>query len=288
MPIIGFANSDENNLFSVAVRESLQQAVAAYPELELVTRDNALSTQKAMQHIDEFLSIPVDLAILFHIDERAGHDLVQPFILKGIPVISVDIPLFTSIFFGIDNQAAGHDAGMALADWIIENWEGALEHVIVITESRVLDVVRQRMESALDALFEGIEFARDNVLYLDSGSQADIIGARMTEVLDRWQDSHHIAVICINDNVAMGVLQAARKLDREADLAVVGFDGTSIAQGEFEREGSRMIASPSFRADRYGEGLIDLSLRLLAGEKVPRKNFVQPTTLTRWNYENYL
>jgi hypothetical protein len=49
-----------------------------------------------------------------------------------------------------------------------------------------------------------------------------------------------------------------------------------------------MIASPSFRADRYGEGLIDLSLRLLAGEKVPRKNFVQPTTLTRWNYENYL
>lgn len=285
---IGFANLDEQNPFAVSVREHLQATAAQYPEIKLIVRDNASDNERARDNINDFMREGVDLAIMFHIDERAGFELIRPLQYRRIPVISVDIPIPMTTFFGIDADLAGSMAGNALADWINAHWGGRLDKVMVMTEYRVLDVFQRRFDFAIEALIERLGFSRENLLMIDHGSQRDISSERTQQVLKTWSDFHHIGIVAMNDHVAMGALDAARSAGREADVAVISYDGTYLALQEFTNPNSRLIVSPSFRPDVYGEQLLNVSLKILNGETVPHQNLVEPLCLTRDNYLKYV
>jgi len=286
--IIGFANLDESNPFAVSVREYLQAAAAQHPEIQLIVRDNASDNDQASANVDEFVQHGVDLVIMFHIDERAGLQLIRPLQYHRIPVISVDIPIPMTTFLGINAELAGSMAGHALADWVEMQWDGRLDKVMVMTEYRVLDVIQRRFHSAIAALMERLKFQKDDLLMMDRGSERDVSIQHTLRVLETWSNYHHIGVVAINDYTAMGVLDAARSVGREADIAVISYDGTHLALQEFAKSDSRLIVSPSFRPDVYGEQLLALSLQLLNDAKVPRQNLVEPLCLTRDNYLDYV
>src|SRR5438552_17322985 len=96
---IGFANFDERNSLAVSLRQGLEAAAAKRSNVTLITRDNALELAKAKANVEEFVSLPVDLAMISHIDEREGGKLIVPLTQKGIPVISVihGIPMTTYV-----------------------------------------------------------------------------------------------------------------------------------------------------------------------------------------------
>jgi ribose transport system substrate-binding protein len=266
------------------VREGLQAAAARHPELNLIVRDNDLNSEKALAHAQEFADMAVDLAIIFHIDERVGPNL-RGILTHGkpTPIIAVDIPIQLTTFFGVNNQLAGLLAGEALGTWIQQHWEGQVDRILMLTEARVLNVVRQRLDYGLKKLGEMVTFDTSAVLYLDSGNRRDISAQRVGEVLARWSDYHRIAAICLNDDSALGVLDAARVLGREQDVAVVG-QGANLAVEEFRNPGTRMIASTAYYPEQYGEKLIELSLRMLQGERVPPNNYVEPVLVTAENF----
>lgn len=285
---IGFSNLDERNPFTVQVREHLESQVSQHSDLRLVVRDNNMDTSQALRNVQEFISIPVDLAILFHIDERAGAQLVTPFMKRRIPTICIDIPLFGAIFFGINARSAGNQVGEALAHWIQANWNGQIDKIIVLLESRTLDVFRQRFDYALQKLDALIGYDKGSLLYLDNGGDRTITAERVAQAIQNWPNHHRIVILCMNDKIASGALEGVRALGREEDVAVASYDGTPVAIEEFRRADSRLIVSPSFRADLYGRQLVELSRRILSGEKVERTHYVEPLCLTRENYTQYV
>lgn len=286
---IGFSNLDEHNPFTVAVRRNLEKVVAACDEVNLIVRDNALDTPRAIRNSEEFAAIPVDLAIVFHIDERAGMEVTRPLREKGIPIVSVDIPILMTTFFGINAQQAGEVAGDALADWVQANWAGAVDKVLVMTEYRAPGVIQDRFKHALATIKARLSCEDNDLLQLDNGGTAEVTEQRVRQLMETgWQDYHHIVILCQNDKIAAGALAAARDLDREQDIAVISYDGTEVAMREFQRPGSRLIVSPSFRPEQYGEKLLQLALRLIRKESVPLRNYVDPVCLTRDNFRQYL
>jgi ribose transport system substrate-binding protein len=64
-------------------------------------------------------------------------------------------------------------------------------------------------------------------------------------------------------------LAAARELDRESDVVITGQGADRIARGEIRRPDSRIIGSTAYWAERYGEKLIPLAVKILQGEAVP-------------------
>lgn len=286
---IGFSNLDENNPFTATVRRNLEREAAKQADIKLLVRDNAMHTPTAIRHAQDFANHPVDLAIIFHIDERAGMDITKPLRLKGIPIISIDIPIVLTTFFGIDMKAAGRMAGEALAAWVQDHWQGQLERILVLTEYRVLDVFQQRFDHAVAAIQQRLGGRDDQVLALDNGGSREVTAQRVADLLQvGWQGVHRVALVCMNDKIAAGALDAVRSLGREQDVAVLSFDGTTVALEEFRKPNSRLIVSPSFRADLYGTGLLTLARRILQGERVPAQNLVQPFCLTRSNFEDHL
>ncbi|MEP7285421.1 MAG: substrate-binding domain-containing protein [Chloroflexota bacterium] len=276
---IGFSNLSEQIPFSVTVRKGLEAAAAQYPDLKLIVRDNDLNSDKARSNVEEFCRLPVDLAMIYHIDEHTGMSLGTTLMTHKIPVIAIDIPIRWTVFFGINNEKAGFLAGKALGQWINENWAGKVDKVLAITEQRVSSTVGVRVESALKGLASQVEYTDDAVFYVDGGSDRRQAERVTSVVLDRWADLHNIAIIGYNDDSALGALDAARSLRRVADIAVIG-QGANLAPEEFKKSDTRFIASTAYYPERYGNQLIDLALRMLQGERVPRENLIDPAIVT--------
>ena len=290
--LIGFSNMSESIPFSELVREGLERTASPHPEIDLIIRDNAFDNDRARANAEEFASRPVDLAIIYHIDERLGNDL-RHILSPGenrIPIIAVDIPIPLTTFLGIDNYKAGYQAGEALAQWVQARWHGQIDKVLIMTEQRAVSAIRDRSNAALDGLKASVSFGSDNVLYLDGGTQREIAFERALPVLRLWFESgiSHVAVMCTNDDTAMGVLEAGRELGQEDKLAVIG-QGANLAVHEFRNNPStHFVASPAYFPERYGKHLIDLALRILNGERVPATNLIEPICVTLDNHQEVI
>jgi ribose transport system substrate-binding protein len=272
---IGFSNLTEQSSFCVTVRESLEAAAKTYDYVNLICRDNAFDDARALANAKEFADVPVDLAIVFHINERLGPQISNIFRPKQIPIIAVDVPILWATYFGIDNRQAGTLAADVLAKWILANWNGKIDKVLALTETRVLDMVKLRTDSAIKTLSSLINFSPNDILYLDCGHESSVTLERTIAIMERWLDYHRIAVIGFNEDTTMAVIEAVRQIGREADVVVVGQSADNAALQEIQRPDTRLIASTSYRPQAYGTHLIDLALRILEGQPVPDQNFIE-------------
>ena len=277
---VGFANLTESLPDAVYHREALESAISYFPDLNLIIRNNNLDDETALRNAQEFATLPVDLAIFSHINERMGQEIQKIFLSRNIPVIAVEIPIPMATYFGAHNVDAGNIAGQALGEWIQKQWNGQLDKVLVLTESRVVSVIRERLLCAIDGLSEWVEFDPDHVLYLDSGHDRDITMSRTRDVLERWHAYEHIGVIAIDDFAAIAAIEAVRQLGREDHVAVVGHGGYDLAMEEMRRPGSCMVASTDFHMDVYGISVLKLAQRMLNGERVPQHNFIEHSCIT--------
>ncbi len=288
---IGFSNLSERIPFAVTVREGLESAAKAH-KIQIIARDNDFDNEKALANAQEFAKLGVDLAIIFHIDERLGMEIRQTlFTAKPrIPIIAVDIPVPLEVFFGIDNYRAGFLAGEALAQWGQRKWDGKLDRILVMTEQRAVSTIRTRLESAVEGILSLIDVEKNHILHLDGSTQYEVANERSKAVLQSWLDwgVEHIGVVCSNDDMAMGVLHAAREMSIEEHIAVIG-QGANLIWDEFQNNpDTHFIASSAYYPERYGEHIIDLAVRMLNDEKVPMKNHIDPIIITKDNYKQHL
>ncbi len=282
--IVGFANLDDNNPYAAHLRDRLMEAADRNPNMDLIVRDNAMDSARAKANIQEFLSVPVDVAIMFHIDQRASMNLVFPLRLKQIPVLAVDIPIGGAYYFGFNNLEAGQLAGQALVDWLKTHWNGQVDKVCCMTEDRVLEFTHQRFDCVIDALRRNIAFdPKHDLLHMANGSNADQSRERFANLLAHWQDDH-IVVVCINDSTAQGVIRAVRDMQRTSDIAIVSYDGTQVAMDAFASSDINMVTSPYISQDQIGEQILDLCAQLAAGERIAANTNLPTYPLDTTNY----
>ncbi len=282
---IGFANLDFNNLFAVELQKALQQAADAHPNVELIVRDNAMDSARAKANIDEFLAIPVDVAVIFHIDQRLNTQLIFPFRLKKIPTLALHIPIAGSYYYGIDESATGRLGGEALVEWVEEHWDNQIDRVICFTDRGFTDTHQMRMDSVVQVLRDNGLIEGIDPFYIDNGSSAEVSKRNFLAWLDNSQDTHGV-VMCVNDNTASGVIQALEETGRTNDFAIVSFDGTEVAYDAFKNPAIHFVASPYIDQRHSGQPILELCLKLANGESIPEKNYVQSKSLTYKNYQS--
>ena len=89
-----------------------------------------------------------------------------------------------------------------------------------------------------------------------------------------------ILVATSTDSSALGVLDAARQLGREQDVAIAGQDCIPEVLDELRKGTSAIIGSISHGAETYGPRLIQLGIALLRGHIVPPYNYVRHYVVT--------
>lgn len=286
--IIGFANQSEQLPFAVDVRRGLERAVKDVSNIDLVVADNALSPERALHIADQLIRRNVDLAIEYQIDYKTGRIIMDKFKRAEIPVIAIDIPMIGATFFGVDNYRAGHMAGIALGEWLQAHWAGRFDNLIVLEESRAGSLPEARIQGQLDGLEEVLgAIPEEKKLYLESGNTSSYSEAQVMKVLENDREGRRFAVVCFNDDAAIGTLRAARRLERDQDMVIVGQGADRRVREELRRGDTRIIGSTAYRPEQYGEKLLDLALKILNGESTPPAVYIDHVFITPENVERY-
>lgn len=178
----------------------------------------------------------------------------------GIPVLIIDSNTTWPdklTFIGTDNVAGGRLAGQYLCDQI-----GSTGKVAVITGQETAASIADRVKGAQEAFDAcGLE-----VVAKINGEHSREGGLRaMEDILASNPDVP--GVFCINDNEALGAVEALKAAGKMADVKVVGFDAnpdaiTSILAGDM----SATIAQAPANMGRFG---VAWSMNYLMGLEVP-------------------
>ncbi len=285
---IGFANLCDQMPFAIDVRRGLEQVARQANNVELIVSDNQLNGEVALKVADRLLTKDLDLIIEFQVDHDMGTIIMDKFRQAHIPVIAVDIPMVGATFFGADNYRAGYLAGRALGEWIKDRWHGQFDRLIMLKESRAGTLTHARMHGQLMGVQEIVgQMPERKIIRLDGGVTLENSEAQMLDLLESLPDLHRLAVISLNDDVALGALAAARSLGREEDLAVVGQGADRKGRQEIRRPGSRMVGSTAYWPERYGEMLLELTYKILGREVVPPAVHVDHIFINAQNVDDF-
>lgn len=273
---IGFANQSEQLPFAIDVRRGLERAAQHVGNIDLVLADNQLNPSTALKVAERFLTQGLDLIIEYQIDEHMGNRIMNIFRDANIPVISVDIPMVGATYFGVDNYRAGYIGGVALGKWVRDHWDGTYDQVVILEEPRAGAVPATRIRSQIEG-FQSIlgVVPEEKCLSLDCGNTREVSETAMLSALKKLQGAHRLAVVCFNDDAAMGALDAARKTGREQDIVIVGQGADRRVRTELAKSDSRIIGSTAYLPERYGEKLVELAIKILRGEPVPPAVYMQ-------------
>jgi ribose transport system substrate-binding protein len=285
---IGFANLTEEISFGRDVRRGLELAAQAHAQLELVIADNQLSGAQALALADDFIAQGIDLMIEFQIDETVGSQLMHQFSRHNIPVIAVDIPMVGATYFGVDNYKTGFLAGQELGKAIQREWGGSVDTLVVLEHPRAGQLPASRIQGQRDgveAIIGLVDPAR--IITLDSGNTSSISETAMSLTLEALPRNQRIAVICFNDDAAVGALEAVRKAYRTHEVLIVGQGADRRLRDELRRENTRIVGSTAFHPERYGERIIEIALKILNGDPVPPAAYVDHTFISAANVDVY-
>ena len=242
-----------------------QEANAQQYELIVngISNESDLSQQVSM--VENMISIGVDAIVIAPADSRALAPVLKRAVDMGISVINIDNKLDESVlseldlaipFVGPDNRKGAEKVGTYLLSYLEAGDKAAIIGGIPTAFN-----AQQRELGFRDA----IESAGIDIVSIQSGgweqAPANTIAAAL---LREYPDLK--AILCSNDNMALGAAAAVKQAGLDDQIHIVGFDNIQAVQ-QLIAEGSILAT-----ADQYGDRLavygIEAALGSLQGEVI--------------------
>ena len=270
----GFAMQSADMPFSIAVAQSVTAAAAA-SGVELLILDNKYDPGEAIQNAEEFVAKRVDLVLEFQVEEEVAPRIAHIFRKAEIPLIAIDVPHPNSTYFGVDNFEAGHEMGAILARYAQRRWNGMVDRVIGVGFREAGSFVQSRITGAFDGIRELLpSVTAAQFSHVEGRGMREATHKAILELLRSHPVGERVLVAAATDSSALGVLDAARELGCEADLAIAGQDCIPEVVEEIRSGTSALVGSVSHEVETYGPRLIQLGIALLRGNIVPPYNYV--------------
>jgi ribose transport system substrate-binding protein len=266
------------------VREGIERAAKEAGNVDLVVMNNRMDGQTALNNADNFLVQGVKGVIEFQTDEQFGRAIMDKFKAEKVPVIAIDIPMEGAVFFGVNNTQAGRMAGEGLGNWVKQHWGGQVDALIMLELPQSGPIPAERMKGQRDGLQSVVgPVDESKVKHLDSKNTLEEAHRLVKDALNTLPDARHIAIVCINDDTALGAIGAAEAAGRKNQIAVVAVDGSDRGREEIRKADSPMVGSTASFPEKYGDKIVPLMLKMIRGEQVPQAAYTDHVFLTREN-----
>jgi ribose transport system substrate-binding protein len=198
---------------------------------------------------------------------------------KKIPIINVDDALMSDadVFVGNDQK----DNGVNAANWIADKI-GKQGSVAVVEGQAGVYAARERTAGFKETIskYSNIKLVADVPADWDRQKALDVA----TNIIQ--QNPAIKAIYCNNDTMALGVVQAVKNANKLGKIIVIGTDGTNAAL-ESIKNGELTGTVDSF-PEKTGEIGLEVALRELAGQKLPRVITTPQALVTKDNMSQYI
>ena len=270
---IGFANLSKHILLAVEIQLSLEKAAAA-AGIDLFVWDNNRSAETAIQNAEEMADKRVDLAIEFQLFEHVAPVISDIFSRARIPLISLVNPHHGTVYFGVNNYRAGFSAGVALAEYAAKHWNSEIDALLLLESPSAGRTVQSRLVGVVRGFQERLgRLPEKSVHHLDGGGDKALSKAVVTNFL-RSRSRKRLLIAGINDESAIGAVQAAEHASARTEIAIVGHGGSSEIRDVVAEPQSACIGAVSFHAELYGPDLLSFALPIVQGRPAAPVHYV--------------
>jgi ribose transport system substrate-binding protein len=276
--VIGMSQCNLGEPWRQQMNADIRSAAATHPGLEVVFKDAQNDSLVQRSHVEELVAQKVDLIVISPREAAALTRPVAQAYEAGVPVIVLDRAVLGdkfTCFIGADNRQIGRAAG----EWIRKTLGGKgriveLEGLMTSTPGQDRHTgFREGLDAAKNPGLEVVFEADMKWLEPDARREMESALARFPRI---------DLVYAHNDPGAHGAWLAARAAGREKEMRFVGIDALPHEGLRYVRQG---VLDATFEYPTGGKEAIETALRILAGEKVPKKIVLGSRLYTRENVD---
>ena len=257
-----------NEFFSTMAEGAKQHQAANAATYDLVVNGIKNETDLAEQVnlVEQMIAQQVNAIVIAPADSKAMVTVLKHAKEAGILVVNIDNKLDADVlrqadikvpFVGPDNRAGARKVGEALAKQL-----QAGDKVAIIEGIPTAFNGQQRRLGFEDAM----KAAGVNIVSTQSGrwemeTANNVASAMLSEHADLK------AILCANDNMALGAVSAIQAAGKTGKILVVGFDNISALRPLLDK--GQVVATADQHGDRLAVFGIEAALKILKGEAPP-------------------
>ncbi len=277
---IGVLMKTMSDTYSNKLGEAIENyAAETYPDCELYLMDGQADIAKQISQAEDLIAKQVDVIILNPQDADGSAQVLDLAADANIPVIEINTETTRTdyvSYIGSDDTQAGEIMGNFVMEQLGE--EGGQYGILEGEMGQSAQILR----------YEGLEntiLANDNyecVATLSANWSRDEAMSTTEDWLGKYPDLK--AIICENDDMAMGALQAAESQNRE--LVIIGTDAIPDAL-QAVKDG-RLSGTVLQDADSQASTAVDTAVKIAAGEEVEALYDIPFQLITIDNVDQYM
>jgi ribose transport system substrate-binding protein len=259
--VIGVTLLTKGHEFYKDLEAGLREA-AAEKGCELLVDAGEWDLQKQQSQIENFITRKVDAIIVCPVDSKGIGTAVDQANQASIPVFTADIAAEEGkvvCHIASDNVKGGETAATYMGEHLKSGEVAVIDQPIVTS---VIDRVNGFEQKLKD--YPGLK-----IVVKQSGEGVRDKAMNVTENILQAHPGIK-GIFAINDDSALGALQAVRAAGKEKQIIIVGYDATPEAREEI-LAGSALKADVIQYPKKIGRETIEAIAKHLAGEPLPPK-----------------
>lgn len=270
--LIAFSVSTSSNPFYATMVQGVKDEAAALG-LDVIILDAQNKIEKQMADVEDALTKNIKVLLINGVDDGAIN-LAKKALGRGIPVMALQRNLGAAnmtAFIGTNNTVLGEQ----LIHWYAGTLGGKVSKVLILTGTPGAASSEDRIKGINTTLpkYPNIQVLASQTGYYDRARSLPVA----ENMLLRFPDAE--AILCLNDEMAMGALAAASSMNRR--IKITGMDANpdalkAVAEGKI----FMTIALPPYDIGRIG---VQFARDVLAGKQVPGTKIMDVNFVTEKN-----
>lgn len=274
----GYSCIDMGNPYFDTLKLSIETALAE-KDYHLVTKDPGSDVNVQIEQIQEMIDQGVDAVFLCPVDWEKITPALEALEEADIPVINIDTQVkdtdLIDAYVGSDNKNAGFLCG---EDLMKQRPDGGS---IVILECPSMNSINERITGFEEAIANG---------GFEVLARADVQGKKENakrEMKSILAENPKIdAVMCGNDQVALGVLEAMEEAGRK-DILVYGVDGSPGVKSELAKADTAIAGTGAQSPINIGKKAVETGIAILEGDEYENEYYEETFFINKENVEMY-
>ncbi len=274
--VIGMSQCNLGEPWRVQMNADIARAAKKHSNLKVVFKDARNDSLRQRAQVEELVQQKIDLLIISPKEAAPLTKPVAEVFNRGIPVIVLDRAVqgdaYTT-FIGADNQRIGREAGKWTRDAL--GGKGTIVELKGLMTSTPGQDRHKGFRDGLDlAANPGLKIVFEaDMQWLEPNARKEMESALST------QESIDL-VYAHNDPGAHGAWLAAKAAARHEQIKFIGIDALPHEGVRYVKDG---VLEATFLYPTGGEQAIDVALKLLRGEKAPKKIVLGTKLFTKDN-----
>ena len=274
----GFSCISMENPYYETLEASIREAIEESGST-LISRDPKGDSTAQIQQIRDMIADGIQAIFLCPVDwEKIAPALTE---LKeaDIEIINLDTQVQdreeVDAYVGSDNINAGVICGEKLIEAAPDG--GQVVILECTTQNSIIDRINGFEETIAGKGFEVVDRS-------ETGGKKDEAKTQMAQILK--EQDHITAVMCGNDQIALGALEAIEEAGR-SEMMIYSVDGSPKLKQELAKDGSLVVGIAAQSPINIGKSAVTVALQIMNGERYEKETLEEVLFIDRSNVGMY-